>query len=214
MSIDKMMDIQFQLKFTAKQFSKNSVKCEKEEKQEMNKCKRAMEKNNMEGARIYAQNAIRKKNEALNHLRLSARMDAVVSRLDTAIKMKMVTKNMGDMVKGMDKILVSMDPEKISKVMDQFERQFETMDVTSAYMEGAIGQSTANSMPEDDVNQLMSQVADEHGLDIREHFNDNLRLTSQVPTGLQAEQPQGEAPAAVLEGDDDLEAKFARLRGR
>lgn len=215
MSVDKMMDIQFQLKFTAKQFAKNSTRCEKEQKQEMNKCKQAMEKNNMEGARIYAQNSIRKKNEALNHLRLAARLDAVVSRLDTAIKMHTVTKNMGDTVKGMDKILKSMDPEKISKVMDQFEKQFETMDVTSAYMEGAIGQSTANSMPEDDVNQLMAQVADEHGLDIREHLNENLRITNQLPATQVTESAEGQTAQPVLEnGDDDLEAKFARLRGR
>lgn len=212
--MDKMMDIQFQLKFTAKQFAKNSVRCEKEQKQEMNKCKQAMQKNNMEGARIYAQNSIRKKNEALNHLRLAARMDAVVSRLDTAIKMKMVTKNMGDMVKGMDKVLKTMDPEKISKVMDQFEKQFETMDVTSAYMEGAIGQSTANSMPEDDVNQLMAQVADEHGLDIREHLNDNLRISNQLPSSPEVENAEAQPAQPVAENDDDLEAKFARLRGR
>ncbi|KPA86538.1 hypothetical protein ABB37_00680 [Leptomonas pyrrhocoris] len=206
MSTDKLYDIQFQLKFTAKQFAKNATRCEKEQKQAMNKCKQAMEKNNMEGARIYAENSIRKKNEALNHLRLAARMDAVVARLDTAIKMQMVTKNMGMMVKGMDKVLKSMDPAKISKLMDTFEQQFETMDVTSAYMEGAIGQSTATTTPEDEVNNLMAQVADEHGLNIREHLEDNIK----VKTGGPATQVAAEEKPA----EDDLEAKFAELRGR
>lgn len=173
----------------------------------MNKCKHAMEKNNMEGARIYAQNSIRKKNESINHLRLAARMDAVVARLDTAIKMKMVTKNMGQMVKGMDKVLQTMDPAKISKLMDTFEHQFETMDVTSAYMEGAIGQSTATTTPEDEVNNLMAQVADEHGLNIREHLEDNVRIKSNLPAANVAE-------SNAVEEDDDLEAKFAQLRGR
>lgn len=45
--------------------------------------KKAIEKGNMEGAKIYAQNAIRKKNEALNYLRLASRLDAEVSRLET-----------------------------------------------------------------------------------------------------------------------------------
>ncbi|KAG5467581.1 hypothetical protein CUR178_01225 [Leishmania enriettii] len=206
MSVEKLYDIQFQLKFTAKQFAKNSVRCEKEQKQEMYKCKQAMEKNNMEGARIYAQNSIRKKNEALNHLRLAARMDAVVSRLDTAIKMKMITKNMGQMVKGVDKVLLSMDPAKISKLMDTFEHQFETVDVTSAYMEGAIGQTTSTTTPEDEVNNLMSQVADEHGLDVREQLNGELQITNSNLTGQNTEEKQ-----AI---EDDLEAKFAQLRGR
>ena len=44
----------------------------------------------MEGARIYASNAIRKKNEALNLLRLSSRIDAVASRVQTAVTMRKV----------------------------------------------------------------------------------------------------------------------------
>lgn len=42
----------------------------------------------MDGAKIYAQNAIRKKNEALNYLRLGSRLDAVISRLDQQAKMQ------------------------------------------------------------------------------------------------------------------------------
>lgn len=39
----------------------------------------------MEGAKIYAQNAIRKKHEQLNFLKLASRLDATVSRLETQV---------------------------------------------------------------------------------------------------------------------------------
>ena len=42
----------------------------------------------MEGARIYAQNAIREKNQSLNFLRLGSRVDAVAARLESAIRMQ------------------------------------------------------------------------------------------------------------------------------
>lgn len=42
----------------------------------------------MEGARIYAQNVIREKNQSLNFLRLGSRVDAVAARLETAIRMQ------------------------------------------------------------------------------------------------------------------------------
>lgn len=45
---------------------------------------------NTDGARIYASNAIRKKNESLNLLRLASRIDAVSSRVETAVTMKQV----------------------------------------------------------------------------------------------------------------------------
>jgi hypothetical protein len=105
-----------QLKFTAKQLTRLSKKCEKEEKTEKDKIKKALEKDNHDGARIHAQNAIRQKSNAQNYLRLSSRVDAVSSRLESAIKMQQVTKSMGNVVKGMDKVLGSMNVEAISKV--------------------------------------------------------------------------------------------------
>ena len=50
-----------------------------------------MEKGNVEGARIYAENAIRKKNEGLNYLRLASRVDAVANRVQSAMTMKSVS---------------------------------------------------------------------------------------------------------------------------
>jgi hypothetical protein len=51
--------------------TEQAKKCEKEEKSEKGKVKKAIEKGNIEGARIYAQNAIRKKTEQLNYLKVS-----------------------------------------------------------------------------------------------------------------------------------------------
>ena len=49
-----------------------------------------MQQKNIEGARIYAENAIRKKNEGLNFLRLASRVDAVSSKVQSAMMMKQV----------------------------------------------------------------------------------------------------------------------------
>jgi hypothetical protein len=73
------------------QLNRSAIKCEKDEKSERLKVKKAIEKGNAEGAKIYAQNAIRKKHEQLNYLKLASRLDAVVSRLDTQAKMQMVS---------------------------------------------------------------------------------------------------------------------------
>ena len=74
----------------------------------------ALQKGNNDGARIYAQNAIRKKTEGLNLLRLASRIDAVASRVETAVTMRSVTNSMGSVVKGMDKAMESMNLERVS----------------------------------------------------------------------------------------------------
>lgn len=70
------------MKFTAKQLGKMAHKAEKEISVEKRKCKEAMEKGNVEGARIHAENAIRSQTSSMSYLRLQARLDAVVTKLE------------------------------------------------------------------------------------------------------------------------------------
>ncbi len=65
-------------------------RCEKDEKAQQTKMKKALTQGNVEGARIYAENSIRKKNEGLNYLRMAARVDSVASRVQTAMMTKEV----------------------------------------------------------------------------------------------------------------------------
>jgi hypothetical protein len=55
--------------------------------------KQAIQKGNTEVARIHAENAIRQKNQAINFLRMSARVDAVAARVQTAVTMGKVRPN-------------------------------------------------------------------------------------------------------------------------
>jgi charged multivesicular body protein 1 len=94
--------------------ARNAKKCEKEEKAEKLKLKKALQKNNIEGARIHAENSIRQKNQGLNFLRMSARVDGVASRVQSAIQMRQVTNSMAGVVKSMDSALKSMNLEKVN----------------------------------------------------------------------------------------------------
>lgn len=50
--------------------------------------------------------------------------------------------------------------------MDRFETQFEDLDVATGYYENATSSATAVATPQDDVDRLMSQVADEAGVEL------------------------------------------------
>ncbi|GIY56141.1 charged multivesicular body protein 1a [Caerostris darwini] len=139
----------------------------------------AIQQGNVESAKIYAENAIRKKNEALNYLRMASKIDAVQSKLQSALTMKGVTKNMGSVVKALDKAINSMDLQKVSAVMEQFEQQFEDLDVRTSVVEDALGSATTTSTPLAQVDSLIQQVAEENGLDIM----DQLAQAQSVPTG-------------------------------
>ncbi|NXA05232.1 CHM1B protein, partial [Sapayoa aenigma] len=154
----------FNLKFAAKELNRNSKKCDKEEKAEKAKIKKAIQKGNMEVARIHAENAIRQKNQAINFLRMSAR--EFVPSCSFFLPLSQVTKSMAGVVKSMDATLKSMNLEKISALMDKFEHQFETLDVQTQQMEDTMSNTTTLTTPQNQVDMLLQEMADEAGLDL------------------------------------------------
>ena len=102
--------------------------------------------------------------------------------------------------------------EQVASTMDNFEKQFENLDVQSEFVESAMGNTTALSTPQSQVDELLVQVAKEHEL--------NLVLDMPTPaTGVPmaqpaAQEPAAQVPVAVAEEDDDLSRRLRELRVR
>jgi charged multivesicular body protein 1 len=99
--------------------------------------------------------------------------------------------------------LNAMNIEEMSKLMDKFESQFEDLDVKTQYMEGTMNATTATSTPAEQVDELISRVADENNLELGEAFSNAGPVGKKTP---QLTQP------AKAEVQDDLEARLANLR--
>lgn len=155
-----MEDALFNLRFAAKQLARQAKKCEKQAKKDGVNCKKAVERGDIDGAKNHAQSAIEHKNEARARLRLSSRIDATAARVDTTVKMKYVTK-IATFVHRIDAAARTMDVEKIASAMDECEQQFESLDLE--YMDS----STETTPVNDQIEELIRQVADEHSLELR-----------------------------------------------
>lgn len=195
-----MDDMLFQLRFTTKQLERLSKKAEKEQKKEEAKIKKAIAQKNVEGARIYAENAIRKKNESLNYLRFAARVDGVSARVQTAVAMKGITKQMEGVTKALDKAMSSMDLEKVEQIMGKFEKQFEDIDVRTSTLENSMSSATTLSTPQDQVESLMKQIAEENDLDITEQLTDLNPTTASIRENTERKK------------EDDLSRRLQALR--
>lgn len=138
---------------------------------------------------------------------MSSRLDACCSRIETAVRMNQVTEGMKGVVKGMDQSLGSMDIDKLSILMDKFEQQFEDLDVKTGYMENSMNATTVTSTPADQVDTLISQVADQHNLQLGDAFTEAGPIKGKTPSITTVEPTK--QPVAV---EDDLEARLANLR--
>lgn len=81
-------------------------------------------------------------------------------------------------------------------VMDKFESQFEDLDVQTEYMEGAMAGTTTMTTPQNEVETLMQQVADEHGLELNQELG---QLEPSKVLGDQAKQKEKDEDALLTE---------------
>jgi charged multivesicular body protein 1 len=190
----------FNMQFTAKQLSKLSGKHEKDEIKEKKNLVKAIEKGNHEGAKIYAANAIRKKNEALQMLQLSSRIDGVASKLKSISSQRSVARSMGQISNQLGIAMQQMDTMQIASSMDVFERQLQELDVQGEMITTVMDSSTAASTPVDEVDKLIQMTAEENAINLQEKFPE-----------MAAGDPQA-APAAADTQADDLMKRLEALK--
>jgi charged multivesicular body protein 1 len=85
--------------------------------------------------------------------------------------------------------------------MDKFETQFADLDVQTSYMEDTISNTTAVTMPQDQVDLLMQQMADEAKVELQQNLGE-------------AELPDQElnTKEKVTQEDDKLAERLRALR--
>mmetsp|Transcript_7798 Transcript_7798/g.9887 ORF Transcript_7798/g.9887 Transcript_7798/m.9887 type:complete len:200 (-) Transcript_7798:1739-2338(-) len=174
----KLQKVLIDMTMAQKQMKRTADKRLAEHKKSKKQIERFMKEGQMDTAKIHAENAIRQYSEFTQYLQLAARIDAVAQRVKTAITMGQMNKNMHKVVSGMSKVLKAMDVEKLTKVMEQFEEDNETLDVRTAYMDGAIANTVSGATPQSNVTELMQQIGDEIGLDVSGQLEDGPVPTS------------------------------------
>ena len=83
----------------------------------------------MESAKIIAGESIRYSKEATNLHRMSGKMSAVSSKLDSAVRHQQVSQQIANAVPSMKNALKTLEKSGIAKNMGEFEKVFEDLDV-------------------------------------------------------------------------------------
>lgn len=159
------MSTSFNLRLHAREVLKQQALCEREEEAEKLKVKRALEKGNAEAARIHAANAIRKRNESLRYLQFHSKLEILRNQLENAERSNTVTTELKRVLPQLRKVNKCKANDS-SIIFKQFEDIFNDMEVKEAYADQTMNETTAHMAPQQDVDSLISKVAEEHALDI------------------------------------------------
>lgn len=117
---------------------------------------------------------------------------------------KGVAKNIGNVSRSLEGAMASMDLEKVSKIMEKFEKQFTDLDVKSNVLEDTMSSAMTLSTPQGQVDTLIKQVAEENGLEI-------VGAMADAPGTSQLSAPGAQSTRSKAE-EENLTKRLASLR--
>ena len=167
---DKMFDTMFEFKMMAKQMEKESKKSESQSKALIGKVKKCIEKGDYEQAKVAAADAIRQKNMVKRYRVLSSKVDTVAQRLKTAYQNQKLSEQMQNLTQQLLGAGNMMDIVKMTETMSNFEKLFDDLDINSNMMDQVFDNVNAGTVNENEVNQLIGQIAQQNGMKLSDEF--------------------------------------------
>lgn len=159
-----------QLKRASKELQRESRRCEVREKNYKSSAVQSIQSGKEALTRIASENAIREKRQAEQFARLAARLEALASRVETAVRTQKLTVMMARIVHGMTQAHASCKYDQLDTLMQELDAAFQEAEKRADSMMKALDNSTSTSMPTEEVDAFIRLLADEHNLDVAERI--------------------------------------------
>ena len=115
----------------------------------------------MENAKVFAENVIRNRKEALNLRRFGVKMGALSAKLESAHRTQEMSTQIAQSVPLLEKAMKSMDALGVAGSIGDFEKVFEDLDVKTGDMNAALDSVYSTSIDNGEVMNLLNQMKDE-----------------------------------------------------
>ncbi|EAA01777.4 charged multivesicular body protein 2a [Anopheles arabiensis] len=222
MSPDEMMrKNQRALNKAMRDLDREKMKMEQQEKKIIADIKKLAKENQMDAVKIMAKDLVRTRRYVRKFMLMKANIQAVSLKIQTLKSQNA----MGEAMKGVTKAMTNMNRQlnmpQIQKILHEFEKQSEIMDMKEEMINDAMDDAMEDEGDEEETDAIVSQVLDELGLQL----NDQLSGLPQASGSLAvsgAKVPQaaavgaaggsGGAGSPVSDADADLQARLDNLR--
>lgn len=174
--------------------------------------KKMAKQGQMDAVKIMAKDIVRTRRYIKKFILMRANIQAV------SLKIQTLKSNdaMAQAMKGVTKAMATMNKQlklpQIQKIMMEFEKQSEIMDMKEEMMNDAIDDAMGDEDDEEESDALVSQILDELGLQMADQLSELPGTGQSIAQGNNAKQPVAAAAAGVSDADADLEARLENLR--
>ncbi|KAK4337299.1 hypothetical protein RND71_043585 [Anisodus tanguticus] len=189
-----------------RELERERTKMEQQEKKLISDIKKMAKENQLDSVKIMAKDLVRTRRYIKKFYLMKANIQAVSLKVQTLRSQNA----MASAMKGVTKALQSMNRQlnlpQIQKIMQEFEKQTEIMDMKEEMMNDVIDDAMGEEDEEEETEQIVNQVLDEIGVSISEQIN-NLPLA-----GNNSKENENASKVPIANSDADLEARLNNLR--
>lgn len=182
------------------------AKMEQQEKKIINDIKKMAKENQMDAVKIMAKDLVRTRRYAKKFILMRANIQAVSLKIQTLRSQNAMATAMKGVTKAMQNMNKQLNLPQIQKIMQEFEKQSEMMDMKEEMINDTIDDAMGEDDDEEESDAVVAQVLDELGLDL----TDKLKELPSTGGTLTAGASTDKQPLADV--DADLQARLENLR--
>jgi len=184
------------------------TKMEAQEKKLIADIKKMAKDNQMDAVKIMAKDLVRTRRYVKKFILMRANIQAVSLKVQTLRSQNAMAQAM----KGVTRALMSMNKQmnlpQIQRIMQEFEKQSEIMDMKEEMMNDAIDDVMGDEDDEEEGEAVVTQILDELGVQLNQQLSDLPATTGSLAVPNNASKTQ----VAVADADADLQARLDNLR--
>lgn len=205
---------------------REKMKMEQQEKKIIADIKKLAKEGQMDAVKIMAKDLVRTRKYVKKFMLMKANIQAVSLKVQTLRSQNAMAQAMKGVTKAMQSMNRQLNLPQIQRILQEFEKQSEIMDMKEEMMNDAIDDAMEGDDDEEESDAVVSQVLDELGLQLNEELGSLPQTGGALPAKGQ-KQPTATAAAAgvgggsgtsgggngaISDADADLQARLDNLR--
>ncbi|EFA01563.1 charged multivesicular body protein 2a [Tribolium castaneum] len=195
---------------------REKMKMEQQEKKVINDIKKLAKEGQMDAVKIMARDLVRTRRYVKKFMLMKANIQAVSLKIQTLRSQNAMAQAMKGVTKAMQSMNRQLNLPQIQRILQEFEKQSEIMDMKEEIMNDAIDDAMEDDADEEESDAVVNQVLDELGLQLNDQLSGLPQTGGSLPATGQ-KQPAAAAAAAggnggVSDADADLQARLDNLR--
>ncbi|ERL88001.1 hypothetical protein D910_05390 [Dendroctonus ponderosae] len=172
-------------------------KMEQQEKKIINDIKKLAKEGQMDAVKIMARDLVRTRRYCKKFMLMKANIQAVSLKIQTLRSQNAMAQAMKGVTRAMASMNRQLNLPQIQRILQEFEKQSEIMDMKEEVMNDAIDDAMEGDDDEEESDAIVNQVLDELGLQLNDTLS-GLPQTAGVLPAAGSKQPAAAAAVAVV----------------